>query len=113
VKPTSPGGVSNGLSLEDPCKPGIGGGADDCRNGAPEVWHRALGQRPVCHGCGSLDNGDALAEYKQVTVLFADVIDSMDIASAVGAERLLAVWLNETSATSARKSIAGGGTSVR
>jgi adenylate cyclase len=66
-----------------------------------------------CHGCGSLDNGDALAEYKQVTVLFADVVDSMDIASAVGAERLLAVWLNETSAASARKSIAGGGTSVR
>ena len=28
------------------------------------------------------------AEYKQVTVLFADVVHSMDIASAVGAERL-------------------------
>jgi class 3 adenylate cyclase len=31
---------------------------------------------------------DAHAEYKQVTVLFADVVHSMDIASAVGAERL-------------------------
>jgi adenylate cyclase len=27
------------------------------------------------------------AEYKQVTVLFADVVHSMDIAAAVGAER--------------------------
>jgi hypothetical protein len=28
------------------------------------------------------------AEYKQVTVVFADVVHSMDIAAAVGAERL-------------------------
>ena len=28
------------------------------------------------------------AEYKQVTVLFADAVHSMDIAAAVGAERL-------------------------
>jgi class 3 adenylate cyclase len=42
-----------------------------------------------CHGCGSPVNGaDTHAEYKQVTVLFADVVHSMDIASAVGAERL-------------------------
>ena len=31
---------------------------------------------------------DSHAEYKQVTVLFADVVRSMDIAAAVGAERL-------------------------
>ena len=31
---------------------------------------------------------DVRAEYKQVTVLFADVVHSMDIAAAVGAERL-------------------------
>lgn len=31
---------------------------------------------------------NARAEYKQVTVLFADVVHSMDIAAAVGAERL-------------------------
>jgi len=42
-----------------------------------------------CHGCGSpVTEQDTHAEYKQVTVLFADVVDSMDIASAVGAERL-------------------------
>ena len=29
-----------------------------------------------------------LAEYKQVTVLFADVVHSMDIAATVGTERL-------------------------
>jgi adenylate cyclase len=29
-----------------------------------------------------------MAEYKQVTILFADVVGSMDIAAAVGAERL-------------------------
>ncbi|MGO9152097.1 ATP-binding protein [Mycobacterium sp.] len=43
----------------------------------------------VCHGCGSpVKDGDTRAEYKQVTVLFADVVHSMDIAAAVGAERL-------------------------
>ena len=42
-----------------------------------------------CHGCGSPLNDTATpAEYKQVTVLFADVVRSMDIAAAVGAERL-------------------------
>jgi class 3 adenylate cyclase len=42
-----------------------------------------------CHSCGSpVDDGDAHAEYKQVTVLFADVVHSMDIAAVVGAERL-------------------------
>src|SRR5246127_5788270 len=55
---------------------------------------RTCGAEPLenarfCHACGSpVDKGDAHAEYKQVTVLFADVVHSMDIASAVGAERL-------------------------
>ncbi|WP_297774541.1 adenylate/guanylate cyclase domain-containing protein [Mycobacterium sp.] len=42
-----------------------------------------------CDGCGSpvKDIGNR-AEYKQVTVLFADVVHSMDIAASVGAERL-------------------------
>lgn len=57
----------------------------------------------VCHVCGSTPRqgarfcdacGAALspvtepAEYKQVTVLFADVVRSMDIAAALGPERL-------------------------
>src|ERR1700742_1658446 len=42
-----------------------------------------------CHSCGSpVNDADPRAEYKQVTVLFADVVRSMDIAAAVGAERL-------------------------
>src|ERR1700738_719536 len=42
-----------------------------------------------CHSCGSpIAAATRPAEYKQVTVLFADVVHSMDIASAVGAERL-------------------------
>ncbi|HEY2273555.1 MAG TPA: zinc-ribbon domain-containing protein, partial [Jatrophihabitantaceae bacterium] len=42
-----------------------------------------------CDACGSpVATKDTHAEYKQVTVLFADVVHSMDIAAAVGAERL-------------------------
>jgi class 3 adenylate cyclase len=42
-----------------------------------------------CHGCGSpVNDSDTRAEYKQVTVLFADVVHSMDIAVTVGPERL-------------------------
>ena len=42
-----------------------------------------------CDTCGlSIMPTDSAAEYKQVTVLFADVVGSMDIASAVDAERL-------------------------
>src|SRR6201987_4243340 len=52
---------------------------------------RTFGTEPrenagFCHGCGSPLSRSA--EYKQVTVLFADVVHSMDIAAAVGAERL-------------------------
>jgi adenylate cyclase len=55
---------------------------------------RTCGTEPLanaqfCHGCGSpVAEVETHAEYKQVTVLFADVVHSMDIAAAVGAERL-------------------------
>ncbi len=55
---------------------------------------RACGTKPregarFCDGCGApVTEQDTRAEYKQVTVLFADVVHSMDIAAAVGAERL-------------------------
>jgi class 3 adenylate cyclase len=49
----------------------------------------ALENARFCHGCGSpITDADRHAEYKQVTVLFADVVRSMDIAAKVGAERL-------------------------
>jgi class 3 adenylate cyclase len=42
-----------------------------------------------CNECGTPVRPAATpAEYKQVTILFADVVHSMDIAAAVGAERL-------------------------
>src|SRR5580693_1924966 len=42
-----------------------------------------------CNECGApVAAHDTHAEFKQVTVLFADVVHSMDIAAAVGAERL-------------------------
>ena len=42
-----------------------------------------------CNECGApITPAATPAEYKQVTVLFADVVHSMDIAAAVGAERL-------------------------
>ena len=42
-----------------------------------------------CSECGApVSAGQKPAEFKQVTVLFADVVRSMDIAAAVGAERL-------------------------
>jgi class 3 adenylate cyclase/RecA/RadA recombinase len=42
-----------------------------------------------CDGCGApLQRQQHPAEYKQVTVLFADIVRSMDIAAALGPERL-------------------------
>ena len=78
--------------LREPCKRWGPGSAEGrmtaiaaCRTCGTEPLENAR----FCHGCGSpVQNGDTRAEYKQVTVLFADVVHSMDIASAVGAERL-------------------------
>ncbi len=56
-----------------------------CRTCGTELRETAQ----FCHACGSpVAATDAHAEYKQVSVLFADVVHSMDIAMAVGAERL-------------------------
>ncbi len=56
-----------------------------CRKCGTELLERAR----FCHGCGApVAEAAAPAEYKQVTILFADVVGSMDIAAAVGAERL-------------------------
>ena len=42
-----------------------------------------------CDACGSaIAPSPRAPEFKQVTVLFADVVRSMDIASALGTERL-------------------------
>jgi class 3 adenylate cyclase len=59
--------------------------ATACRTCGTEVSATAK----FCSECGSsIGVPGTQAEYKQVTVLFADVVRSMDIAGAVGPERL-------------------------
>ena len=49
----------------------------------------ALVNARFCHACGSpIAVSPEPAEFKQVTVLSADVVHSMEIAAAVGPERL-------------------------
>ena len=65
-----------------------------------------LANAGFCHGCGSpVVESEPHAEYKQVTVLFADVVRSMDVAAAVDVERLREVMteLVERSATVVRR----------
>jgi len=55
-----------------------------------------------CNECGGpVTQASRSAEYKQVTVLFADVVHSMDIAAAVGAERLREVMAELVNGASA------------
>ena len=55
-----------------------------------------------CNECGAaVSAGTEHAEYKQVTVLFADMVHSMDIAAAVGAERLREIMVDLTNRASA------------
>jgi class 3 adenylate cyclase len=68
---------------------------------------RACGTEPragarFCDGCGApVTTQDTRAEYKQVTVLFADVVHSMDIAAVVGAERLREIMVELVNGASA------------
>ena len=69
-----------------------------CRHTAAEVtrYGRVWSVRIVRQSCAQRPSSarvrrarrTSAAEYKQVTVLFADVVHSMDLAAAVGAERL-------------------------
>ena len=70
---------------------------DDSGRGAPTAAGLSCGscgtELPLnfkfCNECGApVTQVSRSAEYKQVTVLFADVVHSMAIAAAVGAERL-------------------------
>ena len=63
----------------------MGPTATVCRTCGTELRHGAR----FCDGCGApAPEPAAQAEFKQVTVLFADVVGSLRIASAVGEERL-------------------------
>ena len=89
--------------------PGRGIG-EDAVTAAPAVC-RSCGAAPhegarFCDACGSpLVASVDTAEYKQVTVLFADVVHSMDIAAALDMERLREVMteLVERSAAVVRR----------
>ena len=61
-----------------------------------------------CNECGApVTTATTSAEYKQVTVLFADVVHSMDIAAAVGPERLREIMADLVDRC------AGGGAALR
>jgi class 3 adenylate cyclase len=61
-----------------------------------------------CHECGLSTAADP-AEYKQVTILFADVVRSMDIAAAVDVERLREIMTELVEQSAAVVQRYGGG----
>jgi adenylate cyclase len=62
-----------------------------------------------CNECGvPVTQVTRSAEYKQVTVLFADVVHSMDVAAAVGAERLREIMADLASRCAAAVQRYGG-----
>jgi adenylate cyclase len=62
-----------------------------------------------CAECGTrLEHATQPAEYKQVTVLFADVVHSMEIAALVGAERLREIMAELTKRCAAAVERFGG-----
>src|SRR4051812_40001765 len=82
----------------------------------PTALCRSCGAAPhdgarFCDKCGSQLSADDTAEYKQVTVLFADVVRSMDIAAVVDIERLREIMteLLESAAAVIRRYGGGGG----
>jgi adenylate cyclase len=64
-------------------------GSHDCVVTCPACGTQQRADAKFCDECGaSVSKAASTAEYKQVTVLFADVVHSMDIAATVGPERL-------------------------
>jgi adenylate cyclase len=81
-------------------------GCGDVMTACPSCTTELPDKAKFCLECGaSISAPHSPAEYKQVTVLFADVVRSMDIAAAVGAERLreiMAELLDRSTAVVAR-----------
>ena len=67
---------------------------------------RSRADARFCDACGApIGSASPTAEFKQVTVLFADVVHSMDVAAALGPERLreiMAELVNRSSAVVSR-----------
>src|SRR6201986_4530666 len=77
-----------------------------CRSCGTELLDNAR----FCHGCGSaVAATDTHAEFKQVSVLFADVVRSMDIAAAVDTERLREIMTDLVERSAAGVQRFGGG----
>ena len=83
---------------------------DDSSRGAPAAAVLPCGScgtelppnSKFCSECGTpVTQVSRSAEYKQVTVLFADVVHSMDIAAAVGPERLREIMAELVNITTA------------
>lgn len=73
-----------------------------CGSCGTDLWQNAK----FCGQCGTaIPKSGETAEYKQVTVLFADVMHSMDIAASLDIERLreIMIELVERSATVVRR----------
>ena len=80
-------GACDALRLPNRAVSGGRGISGRCGDGSvgrvPVVWGRATRGARFCDACGTALMASALAaEYKQVTMLFADVVRSMDIAAA-------------------------------
>ena len=105
---SSKGSTAYPLRTQEWLGPGIGGGSMTATTACRTCGTEHLEHARFCHGCGlPVKERETRAEYKQVTVLFADVVHSMDIAAAVGAER----W-REIMAELADRS-RGGGAALR
>ena len=79
------GRISQSVEAAGPAEDAVTPAAKICRSCGAVPHERAR----FCDGCGSqLVASVDTAEYKQVTVLFADVVRSMDIAAALDMERL-------------------------
>src|SRR5271157_6269723 len=103
--PRAPCGVSNRLSLENPGGPGSAEGRMTAIAACRTCGTEPLENARFCHGCGApVQDGHTRAEYKQVTVLFANVVHSMDIAAVVGAERLREIMTELVGAPPSRRS---------
>ena len=75
----------------------------------PHVWHRVPARVRDSVTVRVTGQGSRHpAEYKQVTVLFADVVQSMDIAAAVGDERLREIMADLVDRASAAVQRYGG-----
>ena len=91
-----------------------GSATEDAVTAAPAVC-RSCGATPhegarFCDACGTVlvARVDA-AEYKQVTVLFADAVRSMDLAAAVDAERFREIMTDLVEGSAAAVRHSGGG----